>query len=462
MKWSLEEKAIAFSVGIILLLLGLVSQVSSKNTTELVENANQIQHTYEILGNLTEFFTAMSVAESGRRGYIFSGIEEDLERYQKAVGTMQAELNQLEHRIGKDAAQQHQIQALNQLVTERLALLRQSIDLYKRDRSDRAMQNQHLITERSVQLRGRIQAILIDIKNEENEQLQRSLAKTRSNIHYRTLIEQLITFLIFSIIFGVVFILYWWQKRQKKLQLLEQTLAQERELGELKVRLFSMISHEFRTPLSVILASSQLLGEILETQIEPTHLKNLYRIQSSAKLMNHLLTDILTLTRAEAGKLDCKPELLDIEAFCLNLLDDIQLSGTIQHQFRFISQGACGRVCLDENLLYSILSNLLLNAIKYSPPDSQIHLTLKCEPESICFEVQDEGIGVLEEDREKIFEPFYRSQNVESITGSGLGLSVVKKCLEQCGGKIHLKSQIGTGTTFIVEVPRSFNQSRNV
>lgn len=455
MKWSLEEKAIAVSVGIILLLLGLLSQVSSKNTTELVENANQIQHNYEVLGSLTDFFAAMTVAESGRRGYIFSGREEDLARYQTAVDTMKTQLNQLQPQLSADTTQQNRVKILNQLVTQRLALLQQSIALHQRDRSKQAMQMQNAITDKSVSLREQIQATLTEIKNAENQQLQQSLTETKANIQRRSLTEQLGTLLISTVIFGVICVLYWGQQRQKKLQALEQTLAQERELSDLKLRLFSMISHEFRTPLSVILASSQLLGEILETQTERIHLKNLYRIQTSAKLMNHLLTDILTLTRAEAGKLEYKPELLDIEAFCLNLLDDIQVSGTNQHSFRFISRGTCGRVYLDEKLLYSILSNLLLNAIKYSPPKSQIHLTLSCEPEAIGFEVQDEGMGVLEVDREKIFDPFFRGQNAESMTGSGLGLSVVKKCLELCNGTIYFNSQLGSGTTFAVKIPRS-------
>ncbi|MBD1912833.1 MULTISPECIES: ATP-binding protein [unclassified Leptolyngbya] len=454
MKWALEEKTFALSIGVIILLLGLINQISSKNTSELLTNANQIQHTYEILGNLTDFFAAMSIAESGRRGYIFSGRNEDLGRYRGAVIIMRSELDQLQNQIEKDVTQQSRLNVLNGLVSQRLSLLEESISLYQRDRSPSAMQAQKQITDRSVLLRERIQATLTDIKDEENQQLQQSLAITRTNIQARAWIERWGTLLGCVIILGLIYIFYWEQQRKKKLQLLEQALIQERELSDLKLRLFSMISHEFRTPLSVILASSQLLEEILETQIESQYLKNLGRIQSSAKLMNHLLTDILTLTRAEAGKLDHKPEPLDIEAFCLNLLDSIQIADTKFHQFQFTCKGDCNRTFFDEKLLYSILNNLLLNAIKYSSPESPIHLTLQCEENEVSFMIQDQGIGILREDIDKVFDPFYRGQNVESVTGSGLGLAVVQKCLELCNGTIHIQSEVGTGTTFIVKLPR--------
>jgi len=448
MKGSLEEKLLAGSLSVILLLLGIVNLISPKNTTELVENADQVRSTYNILGNLTDFYAAMSVAESGRRGYIFSGRAEELDRYRAAVEEMKAELNRLEL-IALDRSQQQRIRQLNELATQRIALFEQSIDLYQRDRSTIATQTQNSITDYSVQLREEIQTLLTEIKNTENQQLQTSLEQAQINIQSRSSIERIASFLNFTVACGVVVAFYWLQKRRQKLQALEQTLAQEQELSQLKVRLFSMISHEFRTPLSVILASSQLLAEILEP-IEPNQLKNLYRIQTSAKLMNRLITDILTLTRAEAGKLDCQPEWIDIEAFCLNLLDDIQSSNSVQQELSFTSQGKCDRVYLDEKLVYSILSNLLLNAVKYSPVEKQIYFRLYCEPKQIKFEVQDQGIGILPIDQDHIFTPFYRGQNVESISGSGLGLAVVQKCLEMQNGTIQVETKVGRGTKFTV------------
>jgi signal transduction histidine kinase len=452
MKWSLEGKWIVGGFGLTLLFMGLVSFSSYKNIKELNESANRVQHTYTVLNNLTDFYAAMTVAESGRRGYIFSGNEQELERYQTAVDDMQSKIKTLQQQIIGNPIPQQGMAKLNSLVNQRLALFKQSIALYQENKS--AVQAQALITERSVKLRGEIQGVLGEIRTEEERMLRIWIDQSRSSIHYRILIELLGTFLSFVVIAGVYFLLYrQWVQRQK-VETLQRNLAQEKELGELKLNLFSMISHEFRTPLSVILASSQLLGEILQNLVDRSQLKNLDRIQSSAKLMNQLLTDILTITRAEAGKLEYKPDLIDVEEFCLNLVEDMQFYDTTKYSVRFIREGQCNRRELDEKLLYSILSNLLLNAVKYSLQGGNIYLILNCNPETTIFQVKDEGIGIPIEEQKEIYEPFYRGKNVDNIVGSGLGLAVVKKCLELHQGEITVESQVGVGTTFTVRIPQ--------
>lgn len=452
MKWSLQGQWIAGGFGLTLLLMGFVSLASYKNTTEILESADRVQHTYEVLNTLTDFYASMTVAESGRRGYIFSGSQQELQRHLTAIDDMQSKLKTLQQQMSQNSGEQEQLAKLNALVTQRLALFKQSIILYQNDKL--AIPAQASITERSINIRSEIQNVLADIKTEEERVLRRWINQSRSSIHYRIGIELFITLLSFLVILGIYFLLYYQWLQHRKVENLQQNLAQEKELGELKVRFFSMVSHEFRTPLSVILASSQLLGEILQDLVEPSELKNLYRIQASAKLMNQLLTDILTLTRAEIGKLDYKPESLDVEGFCLNLVEDINFSILTNHTIKFVRNGYCIRQKLDEKLLYSLLSNLLLNAIKYSPQGGNISLILNCESDATIFQVQDEGIGIPLEEQSKIYEPFYRSQNVENIVGTGLGLAVVKKCVELQQGKITVESEVGVGTTFTVRIPR--------
>ncbi|BAZ32850.1 Chase sensor signal transduction histidine kinase [Cylindrospermum sp. NIES-4074] len=451
MKWSFQGKWIAVGFALTISLMGLVTFASLNNTTEIKQNANKVQHTYQTLNTLTDFYGAMSVAESARRGYIFLGNRQDLERYQNAVKNIQSELNQLEGEIHPSRSQQNKFAFLNSLVNQRLALLQQSIELYQKDTT--ALQAQTKITEDSVNIRERILPVMAEIKAEEQRYLQSSLEQSAYSIHLRILIEILGTVSSFVVVSSLWIILNrQWIKRDQ-IKSLESSLAQEKKIGELKVELFSMISHEFRTPLSVILLSSQLLREILEESVNAKQLKNLYRIQSSAKLMNHLLTDILTLTRAEAGKLDYKPQLINVEDFCLNLVEDLQLFGTKTQPIKFINNCQRFRTHLDEKLLYSILSNLLLNAIKYSFPDSHIYLALNSEPEATTFQVIDEGIGIPLAEQQKIYEPFYRGQNVENIVGTGLGLAVVKKCVERHQGEIFVESNVGVGTTFTVKIP---------
>ncbi|HBB30895.1 MAG TPA: histidine kinase [Cyanobacteria bacterium UBA8803] len=452
MKWSFVGKWIAGGFGLTLLLMGAISLASYKNITQLIESVDRVQHTYEALNTLADFYSTMTVAESGRRGYIFSGSEQELKRHQIALDDMQSEMRTLQQQMSGSLIQQQRWKSLNSLVAQRLILFRQSIALYQKDKS--AVQTQALITDRSVKLRGEIQTVLAEIKAEEEQLLRIWIDQSRSSIHYRVLIEVISTFLSFAIIAGVYFTIYNQGVQRQKFETLQRNLAQEKELASLKVRLFSMISHEFRTPLSVILASSQLLEEILQDTVEKTQLRNLYRIQSSAKLMNQLLTDILTLTRAEAGKLEYKLEPLDVEGFCLNLVEDMQFCSLTQHTIRFISEGHCTRANMDEKMLYSILGNLLLNAIKYSPEGGNIYLVLRCEPEATVFQIKDEGIGIPDQDIQKIYEPFYRGQNVDNIVGTGLGLAVVKKCLDLHQGEISVESKVGAGTTFTIRIPR--------
>ncbi|MBE9013500.1 sensor histidine kinase, partial [Pseudanabaenaceae cyanobacterium LEGE 13415] len=164
--------------------------------------------------------------------------------------------------------------------------------------------------------------------------------------------------------------------------------------------------------------------------------------------------DVLTLTRAESGKLECNPETIDLESFCLNLIEDLEVSTNESHVLNFETQDPFTYAYLDERLLYSVLSNLLGNAIKYSAPGSKILLKLDGVNDRIRFQIQDEGIGISAEDQAKLFEPFYRGQNSTYATGTGLGLAVVKRCIELQGGTIAIDSKKDRGTTVTVELMR--------
>lgn len=434
--------------------MGGISFASYRNTIAITENANRVQQTYSVLNQLTALYAELLIAESGRRGYVFLNSKRELGRYQVAVTTIQNQVDTIQPEIKKTSIQQRQYQRLILLINQRLEILQQSIRLHQTDPS--AVETQARMTENSIQLRDQIQTVLTEITTQAKRDLEASIAQSQVTIRYKTLLEWFGLLLSLTAIAAVFLVLYHQQMQRQKVRALEWTLAQEKELNELKLRFFSMVSHEFRTPLSVILASSQLLKEILQELVDESKLKNLNRIQVSARLMNQLLTDILTLTRAEAGKLEFKPALVDIEEFCLNLIEEIQFSRATPDSIKFISQGHCARVNLDEKLMYSILSNLLLNAIKYSP-QGNIYFTLICKPKETIFQIKDEGIGISLEEQQKIFAPFYRGQNVEHIVGSGLGLAVVEKCLELHQGKITVESETGVGTVFTVTINNQAN-----
>jgi PAS domain S-box-containing protein len=239
---------------------------------------------------------------------------------------------------------------------------------------------------------------------------------------------------------------------RKRLNEVRLALEQEKELSALKTRFFSMASHEFRTPLSTVLAAAQLLANSPSDNSEKK-LRNLHRIQDSIENMVRLLDDILTIARAETGKLEFNPKSLALEKFCRQFVEEMQLSAGNQHTLTFICQGKSTHACLDEKLLRSILANLLSNAIKYSPKGGQVYCLLKFESDRVELQIRDRGVGISPDDLKQLFEPFYRGKNVRHISGTGLGLVVVKKCVDLHGGSIEIASNLGKGTTATIVLP---------
>jgi signal transduction histidine kinase len=233
---------------------------------------------------------------------------------------------------------------------------------------------------------------------------------------------------------------------------IEQALVKEKELGELKSRFVSITSHEFRTPLTAILSSAELVEDYGAIWHEEKKIYHLQRIQTQVKHMTSLLNDVLVMGKAEAGKLEYQPTSIDLFQWCRSLVEEIQLI-TKTHTIVFHSQGKAEIVQMDEKLLRHIFTNLLSNAIKYSPTATEVHFDLLWEPNQILFQVRDRGIGIPVSDRQNLFDSFHRATNVGNIAGTGLGLAIVKKAVETHQGQIWFETQVGMGTKFIVAIP---------
>ncbi|MBE9031890.1 PAS domain S-box protein [filamentous cyanobacterium LEGE 11480] len=241
---------------------------------------------------------------------------------------------------------------------------------------------------------------------------------------------------------------------RKRLDEIRLALEREKELNTLKTRFFSMASHEFRTPLSISLAAAQLLENSQEAwENNEKRLRNLHRIQDSVKNMVQLLDDILTINRAETGNLAFNPKPLDLERYCQHFVEEMQFNIESQHDLRFDCQGEHRPIALDEKLLRSILSNLISNSVKYSPQGGPVKLTLSYQPDQVQIQVEDHGIGIPEASKPQLFEPFHRGNNIKSIPGTGLGLVVVKKCVDLHQGSIEIISQVDQGTTCRITLP---------
>ncbi len=235
---------------------------------------------------------------------------------------------------------------------------------------------------------------------------------------------------------------------------IRNALEKEKELSELKSRFVTMASHEFRTPLATIFSSSELLEYYSHKWSEDKKIKHQQRIQSSVKHMTNLLDDVLLIGKAEAGKLEFQPKLLDIVQFCRDLVEEVQIT-TQTHTINFCIPEQIGKLdgLIDEKLLRHILTNLLTNAVKYSPQGREVNFDLRCDRELAVFSIQDRGIGISIEDQQKLFESFHRGRNVSNIPGTGLGLAIVKKSVDLHGGTIAVHSQLEVGTTFTVTLP---------
>lgn len=246
---------------------------------------------------------------------------------------------------------------------------------------------------------------------------------------------------------------------------LRETLKKERELNELKSRFISTASHEFRTPLTTILGSTELLKYYGHNWGEEKKLVHFERIHSQVKHMTQMLDDVLLVSKAEAGKLEFNPFPMNMIQFCRSLVEELQLSVDRKHTIIFTPQGVgieyesevgcspCTYAFFDERLMRHMLSNLLSNAIKYSPDESTIQFILTCFDSHLEIQIQDWGIGIPEKDQPRLFEAFHRAANVTKVPGTGLGLVIVKNAVELHGGSITVNSQVGVGTTFTVTLP---------
>ncbi|NER31614.1 MAG: PAS domain S-box protein [Symploca sp. SIO1C4] len=234
-----------------------------------------------------------------------------------------------------------------------------------------------------------------------------------------------------------------------------RTLVREQEGSLMRLRFFSMASHELRTPLSTILVTIQLLLSFSHQLSDEQRIRKFSQIERASKRMTQIINDLLTISRTESGKIELWVQPLNLKQFCSDLLEEIKLNASSNYTINFTIKGDYNQVCFDKNNLNSILVNLLSNAVKYSPQGGEVSLEVTCTSGKASFRIRDQGIGISNSDQSHVFEAFYRGGNIENIAGSGLGLTVVKKCVELHGGRINLESAIGVGTTFTVMIPYS-------
>jgi len=234
---------------------------------------------------------------------------------------------------------------------------------------------------------------------------------------------------------------------------LQSAFQQERELSELRSRLVSTISHEFGTPLTTILSSAELLEHYGYQWKESRKQEHYHRIQDAVKRMDSMLNHLVEIQRMALKKETSNPSQVELIGYLKEIIEEIEIASQSRGRTRFSYNVTNISAHMDRRLLREAIGNLISNALKFSPPVTQVTIELVCKEEEISITIRDEGIGIPEKDLPRLYEPFHRGSNAQNVSGKGLGLTIVKNSVELMEGKIQVSSKEGAGTTFILSLP---------
>lgn len=229
-----------------------------------------------------------------------------------------------------------------------------------------------------------------------------------------------------------------------------KSLEKEKELGVLKSRFVSMASHEFRTPLTTVLSSANLIAKYTESDQQGAREKHIDRIRKSVENLTSILNDFLSLEQLESGLQKVERIKVDPNELIVDLVDE--MSHTLKKDQKIQVEGEAPSVLTDSHILRNILINLVSNAIKYSNEGEVITIHMESTDE-LMIHVKDRGIGIPKEEQKRMFQRFFRAGNATNIQGTGLGLNIVKKYVQLINGEISFVSEEGKGSTFSLKLP---------
>ena len=243
------------------------------------------------------------------------------------------------------------------------------------------------------------------------------------------------------------------EKRFKAESKLRKALKKEKELNELKTKFLSLVSHEFKTPLSGMLNAAVLVGKYKKTEMQDKREKHLLTIKNKVHYLDGILNDFLSVERLESGKVNYKFSNFKLNKVVNEVIYNANLMLKSGQHIIYPKDIDNIDVYQDEKILELILSNVLNNAIKYSPENTEIDFKISFKKAIIIFEIKDQGIGIPQKDQKHIFNRYFRAENALTNQGTGIGLNIVKTHLESLGGTIKFTSIADKGSTFSVELP---------
>ncbi len=246
-------------------------------------------------------------------------------------------------------------------------------------------------------------------------------------------------------------------KRKEAEHKMKESLRKERELNELKTKFLSLVSHEFKTPLSGILTSATLAGKYIETDQQDKREKHLKTIQSKVKYLNNILNDFLSIERLESGKANYKFDTVPLSKVVNEVIYNSNMLLKDGQKINYPNNIDDITINFDEKILELSLTNLINNAIKYSPEYTIIDVVVSPKKDAVEIKIIDKGMGIPQKEQKFIFNRYFRAENALLDQGTGIGLNIVKSHLENLGGTIKFESEEGKGSTFTISFPTKNN-----
>lgn len=232
---------------------------------------------------------------------------------------------------------------------------------------------------------------------------------------------------------------------------LMNALSKEQELSKFKTNLYSVASHEFKTPLAIIQANI----EMLKIKQSPKLIgMGLATMEEEVDRLNTMIMDMLELKKLTTGRRNFNLSRVDFVQIVRELFSETKESGAKQRTLILEVKGESQELQADYSLIRYIFSNMLGNSIKFSEAGTEVKVILDFEQDDLEVSFVDQGIGIPEEDQSKVFQSFYRGSNVSNVPGTGVGLSIVSEFVKLHKGKIKLVSAEGKGSTFTLSLPK--------
>lgn len=243
------------------------------------------------------------------------------------------------------------------------------------------------------------------------------------------------------------------KKVKQRTQQLSEALEKEKELNELKTKFLSLVSHEFKTPLSGILTSATLAGKYKESSQQQKREKHLRTIQNKVKYLNNIINDFLSIERLESGKVNYKFSTFPLSKVVNEVIYDANMLLKNEQIINYPNDIDDILIEFDEKILELALTNIVNNAIKYSPEQTVIDVNVTTEGKDLVIRIDDEGMGIPEKEQKFVFDRYFRAENALHDQGTGIGLNIVKSHLENLGGSITFNSSEGKGSSFWIKIP---------